>query len=70
MKTAPLNKITLGDRQRKHFDREKIKELAESIMTKGLLHAIVCIEEFEDDQFGDVPILRLIAGERRLRAIE
>ena len=61
MKTIKLEEIILGDRQRKHIDRERIKELANSIAGKGLFHAVVCVEEAEK--------LRLVAGERRLRAI-
>lgn len=62
MKTIKLESIVLGDRQRKHIDREGIKELASSIAEKGLFHTVVCVEEEQH--------LRLIAGERRLRAIK
>lgn len=60
MKTIKLEEIILGDRQRKHIDRERIKELGDSIAEKGLFHAVVCVEEKQH--------LRLVAGERRLRA--
>jgi ParB family chromosome partitioning protein len=45
---------------RKHFDKEALKELSESIKNHGLLQPIVVIEK-EDGYL-------LIAGERRLRA--
>jgi len=69
MKTVPTNEIILGDRQRKHLDKEKIKELANSILSKGLLHAVVCVQE-EDEGYQYPPPLRLVAGERRLRAVK
>lgn len=61
MKTIKLETIVLGDRQRKHIDRGGIEELASSIAEKGLFHAVVCVEEKQH--------LRLVAGERRLRAV-
>ncbi|MCF6243976.1 MAG: ParB/RepB/Spo0J family partition protein [Sulfurovum sp.] len=45
---------------RKHFDKEALKELSESIISHGLLQPIVVIEK-ENGYL-------LIAGERRLRA--
>lgn len=58
MQTLPLTTITIQTRQRKHFDKHKIEELAESIATKGLLHPIVLTRNHI-----------LVAGERRFRAI-
>jgi len=52
--------ISVGDRQRKYFPLDKIIELAEDIRRNGLLHAPVLQSSTLD----------LLAGERRLRAIE
>ena len=58
------SKITiLQDRQRKEFEPQALNELAETIRTKGLFHAIV-LRTAPDGSF------TLVAGERRLRAIE
>jgi len=62
MKTIKLEAIVLGDRQRRHIDQRAIKDLADSIAEKGLFHAIVCVEISGG--------LKLVAGERRLRAIK
>lgn len=62
MKTVKIESISLGDRQRKYIDKAEIAKLAESILEKGLFHAVVCIETEEG--------LRLVAGERRLRAVK
>ncbi len=51
------------NRQRRHFDEERIRDLSRSIATKGLLHPIVV---YTDDEGRSV----LVAGERRLRAIQ
>ena len=50
------------DQPRKHFDEEKIAELAASIRTHGLLQPIVVRRTAEG--------FELLAGERRLRAAE
>jgi site-specific DNA-methyltransferase (adenine-specific) len=61
MKTIPLCDLVISpNRQRRTFNEASIIELADSILSKGLLHA---------------PVLRndgrtLVAGERRIRAIE
>lgn len=56
----PFSTITLSpNRQRQDFDRVTLMELAESIKTHSLLHPIVLRD-------GNV----LVAGERRLRAVE
>lgn len=63
MQTITRDKIIItSDRQRKEFDPTAMNDLAESLRVKGLMHA---------------PVLRqtpaglvLVAGERRLRAIE
>ena len=64
MKTTPLSSIKIGDRQRKHIDEDSILELAESIHTKGLLHPVVLLKIK-----GKKKSFTLVAGERRLRAI-
>lgn len=50
------------DRQRKEFDADALMELSEGINKTGLLHAVVLREENGK--------LSLVAGERRLKAIE
>lgn len=58
-----LSSITISpNRQRREFDPEALIDLANSISSRGLLHAIVVRET----PLGCV----LVAGERRLRAIE
>lgn len=54
--------IVLPNRQRKEFEPEALTDLANSISARGLLHAIVVRETPEG--------LALVAGERRLRAME
>jgi DNA modification methylase len=63
LQTTPLDKIKVEDRQRKVFVPKPIEDLAESIATKGLLHPIV-LNPNDDDTY------TLVAGERRLRAIQ
>lgn len=60
MELLPITAISVGDRQRKYFDLAKLIELADDIRRNGLLHAPV----LQSDS------LELLAGERRLRAIE
>jgi len=60
MELIPLTAITTTDRQRKYFDLAKLIDLAADIRKNGLLHAPV----LQSDS------LELLAGERRLRAIE
>lgn len=54
--------VILDNRQRREFDPEALTDLSNSIGNLGLLHPIVC------RQSGDS--LVLVAGERRLRAME
>ncbi len=59
----PFSELTIAlNRQRKEFDPEALTDLANSILTVGLLHPIVVRET----ETGFV----LVAGERRLRAME
>lgn len=62
MQTVPLSSIFIPEnRQRREFIQEKLNELADSIRLHGLYHPIVVAAEA--DRF------RLVAGERRFRAI-
>jgi ParB/RepB/Spo0J family partition protein len=62
MKEIEISKIkTDPDQPRKHFDKEGIKALAESIKKDGLLQPIT-VTPLEDGDY------RLVIGERRLRA--
>jgi DNA modification methylase len=61
MQTLETGQITISpDRQRKVFNPDSLGKLAESIVSKGLMHPII-LRDGEDV---------LVAGERRLRAIE
>lgn len=61
MQTISISQIEISpERQRKVFNPESLGKLAESIVSKGLMQAIV-LRDKEDT---------LVAGERRLRAIE
>ncbi len=55
--------IIPSNRQRRYLNEETIRELAESIRTKGLLHPVVTYLQ-EDSSHA------LIAGERRVRAVQ
>jgi ParB family transcriptional regulator, chromosome partitioning protein len=58
----PLSAITPNpDQPRKHFDKQKLKELAESIRSKGVLQPII-VKRIDLERF------LLVAGERRYRA--
>ena len=62
MKTIPLSSLVIPEnRQRRVFDEKKLQELANSIMSKGLLHPPVV--RFDGE------VYTLVAGERRTRAI-
>lgn len=62
MQTVPLLRIVVPEnRQRRTFDPDKHQELIASIERNGLFHAIVLRQD------GD--LLKLVAGERRLRAV-
>jgi len=60
--TVDINEIEAGDFQpRKHFDQEKIKELADSIISNGLVQPIIVNRSLSGKY-------KIIAGERRYRA--
>ncbi|MEO9970646.1 MAG: ParB/RepB/Spo0J family partition protein [Hyphomonadaceae bacterium] len=61
---VPLNRIHPNPAQpRRHFDKDKLDELAESLRTKGVLQAILVRPDPKDPQQ-----YQIIAGERRWRA--
>ncbi|HUS50651.1 MAG TPA: ParB/RepB/Spo0J family partition protein [Candidatus Paceibacterota bacterium] len=61
LKTIPINKIKPNKSQpRDNFDKEKIKELAESILSNGLINPIIIRKEKAD--------YIIVAGERRYMA--
>jgi len=63
MQTVAVSSITINpDRQRKEFDPVALGELQETITAKGLMHAPVMRETPQG--------LVLVAGERRIRAIQ
>lgn len=57
---VPVSGIVVGKNIRTTFDDEKLRELADSIRERGVLHPVVCRRANGR--------LELIAGERRLRA--
>ena len=62
MNAIPLSSLLIPEnRQRRVFDEKKLQELAESIMSKGLMHPPVV--HFDGETY------TLVAGERRTRAI-
>lgn len=64
MKAVHISEITvLDNRQRRHFEPSDITELSRSIQARGLLHPIVCRQTPEG-------LIALVAGERRLRAMQ
>lgn len=58
---VPISQIEITDRQRKEITPKELIELKRSILSKGLLHAPVLSYPG--------PLYRLVAGERRLRAM-
>ncbi len=64
MQHAKLSEIKIGkNRQRREFDEDSISSLSSSIQHRGLLHPVVCRVNTEKQ-------IELVAGERRLRAIQ
>lgn len=62
-KILTIDQIELGRYQpRKHFDEEKLKELANSIASNGLVQPIIVNYNPSDEKY------QIIAGERRYRA--
>lgn len=72
MKTIAIADIVVSPtRQRRHFDPVKMQEFAAGIQNRGLLHAIILREEeVGDDHAHLYTRYVLVAGERRLRAVE
>jgi len=67
---VPIDDIRVGVHVRNirtHFDEARIRELADSIHRDGLMNPLVIMET--EDESG-ARILELVAGERRLRAIQ
>lgn len=61
---APISSIVItSERQRKEFDPDALEELRQTISAKGLMHAVV-VRQSDDGK------LILVAGERRMRAME
>lgn len=60
VRLLPISEIEVGKNIRTTFDDEKLRELADSIRERGVLHPIVCRRVNSR--------IELIAGERRLRA--
>lgn len=64
MQTISLSQIRIApDRQRREFKSEALGELAESLTTKGVMHAPV-LRQTDDGMW------TLVAGERRIRAMQ
>ena len=64
MAEVPINRIQANPAQpRRHFDEEKLNELADSLKAKGVLQAILVRPDPKDSQR-----YQIIAGERRWRA--
>ena len=63
MRLIPATDLNISEnRQRREFSEQRLAELAQSILSKGLFHPPV-VRELDDGTF------ELVAGERRLRAI-
>lgn len=66
----PVDEIHIGvnlTNIRTHFSDERVVELADSIYRDGLMNPLTVMETEDEDQ---EPITELVAGERRLRAIQ
>jgi site-specific DNA-methyltransferase (adenine-specific) len=59
-----IEEIIIADRQRTKIPAQELKELRDSILARGLLHAPVVSKAPGENSY------RLIAGERRIRAIQ
>ncbi|HAL85443.1 MAG TPA: hypothetical protein DCM31_00235 [Deferribacteraceae bacterium] len=70
---VPVAEIYVAEQIRKTFDDDSIKNLANSIKNEGLLNPVILHELSEDEYIyenGNIKKFRLVAGERRLRAIQ
>ncbi len=66
LRTLPVDSLTAGKYQpRKHWDQDKLAELAESIKAQGVIQPIV-VREIARERGGKT--YEIIAGERRWRA--
>lgn len=66
----PIDEIKRGvtvDNIRTHFDEARVRELADSIFRDGLMSPLIVMETEDDEQNETI---ELVAGERRLRAIQ
>lgn len=64
LQDLPIEKIQRSPYQpRRHFDQEKIQELADSIKAQGVLQPII-VRKIEDNKY------ELVVGERRWRAAQ
>jgi len=66
----PINQIKIGQNIkniRTVFNRDRIEELADGIQRDGLMTPLIVMGSEDED---DNPIIELIAGERRYRAIQ
>ncbi len=70
MKTIPISEIVVSPtRQRRTFDAALMQEFQEGIKNRGLLHPIILRRVESSDEFTP-DVYTLVAGERRLRAVE
>ncbi|RNF83804.1 ParB/RepB/Spo0J family partition protein [Montanilutibacter psychrotolerans] len=69
LRNLPVDAISAGRYQpRKHWDEEKLGELAESIKAQGVIQPIVVREVARGDGIRGSKTYEIIAGERRWRA--
>ena len=69
LRNLPIDALTAGKYQpRKHWDEDKLEELAESIKAQGVIQPIV-VREVDRDGRGS-KTYEIIAGERRWRAAQ
>ena len=69
---VPLSEIIVKEQIRTTFSDESIENLAKSIKSEGLLNPVILHELSEDEQIhegGVIKKYRLVAGERRYRAV-
>jgi ParB family transcriptional regulator, chromosome partitioning protein len=70
VKNIPIKDIKLSPFQtRRLFKKEKVISLAESIRNSGLIHPVIVVLK-TPEKAGDKEEYTLVAGERRLRAVQ